>query len=258
MSPTADLAFDSTDHRRLYEYVERHGAVEPREVWEAFEVDPVQFHHQLALLQRDGYLEKRDGALRVALDAGTAEEFSPPELTFVIRPGRQEDLSGIVGAIRAVAEEQRYIVAETVAEQLDHEDALIRHNELVSRQFFVATVAGEVVGWAHVESPQLSKLGHTAELTLGVLEAYRRHGIGSHLLQRGLEWAAANGYERVYNSLPATNTDAIAFLHRNGFETEAIRSDHYRVGGGYVDEVMLARSVTDSATGPVFGGPGTA
>lgn len=254
MADMEDLDFEAEDHRQLYEYVERHGAVTPRELWDAVDIDPVDFHHQLALLKRDGYLEKHDGALRVALDAGTAEEFTTPFLSFVIRPARQEDVSGILGAIRAVVGERRYIVAESVAEQLHREDALIRHNALQSRVFFVATVSDDVVGWAHVEAPRLEKLRHTAELTLGVLEDYRRHGIGSHLLSRGLEWAAANGYEKVYNSLPATKTRAVGFLQENGFETEAVRSDHYRVGGAYVDEVMLARQVAEPVTEPVFDG----
>lgn len=245
------LEFESPDTKRLYEFVERRGAVTPREVWDHLELDPVQFHHELAILKRDGRVEKRDGKLRVVREAGSAEEFRREGHSFVVRPARQEDLSGIIGAIREVAEDQRYIVAETVAEQLDHEDALIRHNDLRSRMFFVATVREEVVAWAHVEAPTLEKLSHTAELTLGVLEEYRRHGIGSHLLQRGLEWAVAEGYEKVYNSLPASNTEAITFLLEHAFDIEAVRSDHYRIGHGYTDEVMLARTL--EAASPVFG-----
>lgn len=247
------LDFDSAANRRIYEFVEANGAVTPRQVWEHLAMDPVQFHHELAILKRDGYLEKHDGKLRVRREAGTEEEFHVDGVAFVVRPARQEDLSGIVGAIREVAEEKRYIVAETVGEQLQREGALIRYNELVSRMFFVATVNQEVVGWAHLEAPQLEKLRHTAELTVGVLEEYRRHGIGSHLLQRGLGWAVSNGYSKVYNSLPASNTDAVDFLLENGFEIEAVRSDHYRIDHGYVDEVMLARTLDSQPNifGPV-------
>ena len=240
MSGNGDLAFETATHRRIYEYVERSGAVAPSEVWEHLEIDPGQFNHQVALLKRDGYLEKRDGKLRIVLDAGTEEEFTSDGIPFTIRPARQEDLSGIVGAIGEVAKEKRYILAETVAEQLDHEGALLRHNEVESRMFFVATVENEVVGWVHLQSPEFEKLRHTAELTVGVLEEYRRHGIGSHLLQRGLEWAASNGYRKVYNSLPATNTEGLQFLTASDWNTEAIRTDHYWVDDVFVDEVMMA------------------
>jgi L-amino acid N-acyltransferase YncA len=176
----------------------------------------------------------------VTIDAGAEEEYRSEDLEFHIRPARQEDLAGIVGAIRQVAEERTHIEAESVADEVDHEEALLRHNELESRMFFVATVDDDVVGWVHLHAPELEKLSHTAELTVGVLDGYRGHGIGSHLLARGLEWAGTNGYEKVYQSVPSTNEDAIAFLETHDWETEAIRENHYKLNGHYVDEVMMA------------------
>lgn len=229
------------DRRRIYEYVERHGAVEPEVVAEATGLDPEAFNHHLAILKRDGHLESRDGHLEVALDGGTEEEFTEAGVSYVIRPARQEDLSGIVGAIRDTVEARRYVEAETVAEQLSYEGALLRHNNAQTRMFFVSVVDGDVVGWAHLEGPEVKKLAHTAELTVGVLPEYRRHGMGSHLLQRSLSWAADHGYEKLYNSIPATNQAAAQFLQSNGWKTEAVRADHYKIDGEYVAEQMLAR-----------------
>jgi len=245
MKVTEQPEFETTDRRRIYEYVERNGAVRPEELYDkrVVRVEPERCRQLVAIMKRDGYLEERDGKLRVALESGTVEEYTTARLQFEIRPARQEDFSGIVGVIRQVAAEQTYIEAESVAEQLDHEDALIRHNDLESRLFFVATVDDEVVGWCHLESPELAKLQHTAELTVGILEEYRDETIGSHLLQRALSWAGANGYEKVYQSLPATNEEGIGFLERHGWEIEARRSDHYKIDGQYVDEVMLARDL---------------
>lgn len=239
MSVTDELSFGHEDRRRIYQYVESHGTVEPDEVRSGLRVDPGGFRHHVAILKRDGLLEVDDGLLRVAFDAGEAEEHRSERLTFEIRPARQEDLTGIVGAIRQVARDGRYIEAETVAQEVDHDQALLRHNELESRMFFVATVGDEVVGWVHLNAPELEKLSHTAELTVGVLEEYRGHGIGSHLLERGLQWAATNGFERVYNDVPATNTDAIAFLEEHGWQVEARRDDHYVIDGEHVDDVMM-------------------
>jgi ribosomal protein S18 acetylase RimI-like enzyme len=240
MASTDTLEFGHADRKRIYEYVERHGAVEPAELRDRLDVDPRGFRHHVAILKRDGRLEVDDGRLTVAVEASAEEEFVSDDLEFHIRPARQEDLSGVVGAIRQVAGEKTYIEAESVADEIDHEEALLRHNELESRMFFVATVEDEVVGWVHIHAPELEKLSHTAELTVGVLEEYRGHGIGSHLLSRGLEWAGSNGYEKVYQSVPSTNEDAIAFLEEHDWETEAIREDHYKLNGHYVDEVMMA------------------
>ncbi|MFD1562225.1 GNAT family N-acetyltransferase [Haloarchaeobius amylolyticus] len=240
MDTTETLEFGHVDRKQIYEYVERRGAVDPEETRKQLGLDPGGFRHHIAILKRDGRLEEEEGTLRVALEAGTEEEYVDEDLEFHIRPARQEDLTGIVGAIRQVAEEKTYIVAETVADEIDHESALLRHNEIESRMFFVATVDDDVVGWVHLHAPELEKLSHTAELTVGVIEEYRGHGVGSHLLSRGLEWAATNGYEKVYQSVPSSNEEAIEFLESHGWETEAVREDHYKLAGEYVDEVMMA------------------
>lgn len=237
------LDFGHVDRRRIYEYIESHGVVDYRTLKRIFEEedDPRAFVHHIAILKRDGYIEEDEGKIRVALDIDeTEEEFETERVDFKIRPARQEDLAGIVGAIRRVAEEKTYIVAENVAEEIDHQDALLRHNEVESRMFFVATVDNDVVGWVHINAPGLEKLKHTAELTVGVLDEYRGMGIGTHLLNRGLEWAASNGYEKVYNSVPSTNRDAIDFLEKNGWGIEAVRENHYKIDEEYVDEVMMA------------------
>jgi len=242
MSVSDKLEFDHRDRKDLYEYVERHGRVSVEEARrELFPHDERRFAHQLAVLKRDGYLERDGDELRAALEPeGEEEVFEREEVEYTIRPARQEDLGGVTGAIRQVAEEKRYIVAESVAEQIDHQNVLLRHNEFESRIFFVALVNDEVVGWAHIEAQEMDKLRHTARLTFGVIEEYRGNGIGTRLFERALDWASDNGYEKIYQSIPSTNEVALDFLEKKGCEVEATREDHYKVGGEYVDEVMLA------------------
>jgi len=241
MSNVAKPEFSHKDRRDIYDYVERHGAMEPEVVRRSLGMGPRAFGHHVAIMKRDSVLEERDGRLRVALDCGAEEEYDTPEVAFVIRQAREEDLTGLVGAMRQAIGDGEYVRAETVADVVDNEGVLLRHNELESRVFFVATVREEVVGWVHLRHLDLEKLRHTAQLTVGVLEEYRGHGIGSHLLERGLEWATQQGFEKIENALPASNDRAIAFLESRGFEVDAIREDHYKLNGGYVDEVMMVK-----------------
>src|SRR6056297_3650087 len=189
MELTEPLQFDHEDRRDIYEHVESHGSVEPRAARSALQMDPRPFGHHVAILKRDGVLEEIDGELRVAYNDTVEEEIEADDVEFTIRQAREEDLTGLVGAIRQAIGGGKYINAETVADIVDTEGVLLRHNELESRIFFVACVDGDVVGWVHLKHPEIEKLSHTAELTVGVLERYRGHGIGSHLLERGLEWA---------------------------------------------------------------------
>ena len=234
------LEFGHDDRERIYNYVERHGECDFEDVENDLHLDPRGIRHHVAILRRDGYVTVEDGRISVAFEDVAAEEHTDGDVEFVVRPARQSDLTGLVGAIRQVASERTYIEAESVADVIDHEEVILRHNELEERMFFVATVGNDVVGWVHVAGSELDKLEHTAELTVGVIETYRGHGIGSHLLSRGLEWAGSRGYEKMYNSVPASNEEAVEFLKANGWEIEAVREDHYKLGEEYVDEVMMA------------------
>lgn len=240
MDGSTTFSFDHEDRRLVYEYVERHGRASMDELETALPIDRRGLRHHVGILKRDGRLTDTEEGLSVAFGTGETEEHRSEVCEFSIRPATQSDLSGLVGAIRRVASEKPDIVAETVADVIDREDVLLRHNEVESRMFFVATVDAEVVGWVHLRTPELDKLAHTAKLTVGVLPEYRRCDLGSHLLERGVAWAREQGYEKLYNSVPATNETAVDFLTDRGWEVEAVREDHYLIDGEYVDETMMA------------------
>ena len=232
--------FETEAGEEIYRYVERHGTAARHRVRTVTSLPPEKFQDALEELKDRGYLEDDGGTLQIALEVGSVEAYSTDGVEYVVRPAGQSDFEGLIDTIRDVTAEDTYIVAESIAEQLLYEDAVNRHNTAESRVFFVATVEGDVVGWSHLDLPQLDKLKSTAQLTVGVKGEFRQHGIGSRLVNRALEWAKANGYRKVYNSVPTTNDEALDFLESRGWETEGVRKDHYTIDDGYVDEVMLA------------------
>lgn len=232
--------FEDANREDVFEYIDNRGLVDYEEARKDLNMDEEMFGHHVAILKRNGLIQDVEGRLRVAFDGGPEEEFSEDGVDYTVRQAREDDLTGLVGAIRSVIADRTYIVAESIADVVDHEEVLLRHDSVESRIFFVATVNSDVVGWVHLNAPEIAKLSHTAELTVGVLEKYHGHGMGSHLLERGLEWAKDNGYEKVYSSVPSTNEAAIEFLRERDWETEAVRENHYKLGGEYIDEVMMA------------------
>lgn len=233
--------FETQDRKRIYEFVDSRGEVTYEELLDSdLLAEPERYRQLVAVMKRDGLLEEDDGGLRPTMESGTEETHRIDGHEVTIRPARQEDISGIIGVMRQVAGEKRYIVAEDVADQLSGDSALMRE-DLENQRFFVATIDDEVVGWCGVEQPTLEKLAHNAELTLGVLEEYRGDDIGSHLMQRALSWARKEEFHKAYNSVPATNAAGIEFLEDHGWNTEAIRRDHYSIDGEFVDEVMMAK-----------------
>ncbi|PSQ32745.1 GNAT family N-acetyltransferase [Halobacteriales archaeon SW_12_69_24] len=236
-----DLEFSHRDRKDIYQYVERYGTVDYEDARRALNMSPEAFGHHVAVLRRDGIVTRTAGdELRVAFEDDSEETYVDEGLEVTIRQAREEDLTGLVGAIREALSDRTYIEAETIADVVESEDVLLRHNEVHSRVFFVATVHGDVVGWVHMNAPEIDKLRHTAELTVGVIDEYRGHGIGTKLLDSAVDWALDNRFEKLYNSVPSVNEDAIAFLEGRGWDTEAVREDHYKIGDDYVDEVMMA------------------
>jgi ribosomal protein S18 acetylase RimI-like enzyme len=247
MDITDKLSFSHRDRKDLYDYIESHGTVRKDEARRSLNMDPGAFGVHTTILRREGYIREVGDRLQIAYQEEEPREYDHDGLGVVIRTARQDDRKALTETIREVAEEGDYFEAETVAEVLDHEDVLIRHNEVRSRLFFVACVGDddEVAGWVHLDLPETEFLSHTAVLTVGLRREYRGHGIGSDLLERGMEWARDHGFEKLYNSVPATNERAIDFLEGHGWETEAVRTGHYRIDGDYVDEVMMAVDLTD-------------
>lgn len=240
MQPLERPNFRTAASKQIYQYVERHGTAARHQTRSTLGLSSGEFEDELEWLITKGYLEDDGGTLRIGLNAGSVEEHVSAELTYTIRPARQEDFEGLIDTIRDVTAEDSYVVAETIADRLLYEDTVQRHNSVESRVFFVATVDGDVVGWTHLDLPQTEKLQSTAQLTVGVKEEFRQHGIGSQLLGRALDWAEANGYQKAYNSVPMTNDEALSFLESHGWDTEGIRRDHYTIGDELVDEVMMA------------------
>ncbi len=243
MELTEALEIDHKDRKDIYDYIESHGVVRADDVRRALQMDPAAFGSHITILRRDGYIRQVDNKLQVAYADAAVEEYESDGINYTIRTAQQVDLEGLIGVMRTVAEKGSYIEAETVADMFDEEEVILRHNELRSRMVFVATVDDEVVGWVHLDLPSAEKLSHTAVLTVGVLPDYRDHGIGSTLLEYGTEWARDHDYEKLYNSVPSVNESAIEFLESHGWETEAVREDHYHIDDDYVDEVMMAVSL---------------
>lgn len=252
--------FDDETQERIYSYVARHAGASADAVRDALGLGVEAFTYHLEALRQQGYVEERADGLYLTRTVASTER-APGTPTVVVRPARQSDLAGLVAVMREVTDERTHVVAESVAEQVAYEETVRQHTNATTRTFFVATVddhePGEqaadaeeppesdgpqdgIVGWAHLTMPEVGKLSHTAELTVGVLDAYRRLGVGTALLERALDRAAADGRHRVHQSLPATNRAAISFLDAHGWRVEAVRENHYRIDGSFVDEVMMA------------------
>ena len=68
----------------------------------------------------------------------------------------------------------------------------------------------------------------------------RRRGIGTALMEEATKWARASGITKVELHVFPHNEPAIELYRKLGFREEGRRRRHYRIGGGYVDAILMA------------------
>ena len=86
-------------------------------------------------------------------------------------------------------------------------------------KFFVAEDKGRIIGFVFVYfSPAILKSGWINEIF--VTEAFRRNGIGSKLMEKGIEWLKQKGAKKVELTAYKTNQEALSFYKKHHFEKQ--------------------------------------
>lgn len=86
---------------------------------------------------------------------------------------------------------------------------------------------------------------------VGVLGTYvdlecRRQGIATQLFRATLEAAIRKGYEKIFTFVRADNPGALQTYLRHGFYTVGIAHKQARIGGRYVDEIMIEKLLVEA------------
>ena len=161
--------------------------------------------------------------------------------TVVVRRAVDGDAEALLRNINEVGAEGTWILTEQVGHGIRGEREWIRGFDNRLSVLYVAEVDGRVVGQADGRISQFAKARHVASFGIAIIRAYRGLGIGTALMTRVLAWMKDRGIEKAVLEVFSTNERAIALYRKLGFEVEAIRQRHYKVGGEYVDDMHMAK-----------------
>ena len=78
-------------------------------------------------------------------------------------------------------------------------------------------------------------------LTIGILPARRQGGLGRRLVEAAAAAARAAGAARLFLEVAESNQPARALYRAAGFQEVGRRRGYYRLAGGAVDALLLAR-----------------
>lgn len=158
----------------------------------------------------------------------------------IIRSLAEDDVLQVVKCINSVAEEKDLIANEGIKDTDWFKKQIVEQVQSGNWIFMVAEV-GTIIGHFNLQRGYLTKSKHIAYIAMLLLKGYRNLGIGTAMMKIAMENAREKGIEKLYLSVFSSNTSAINFYKKCGFETEGILKKQFIIDGRYLDEVYMAK-----------------
>lgn len=161
-----------------------------------------------------------------------------------IRRATARDLEEFAENVQSVADEGIYLFTERVTEQ--RKESMRRLFEDKGCLALVAEVRtgkhGKLVGnLTLARYGDVEKARHVRVLGMLVIQGYRGLGIGTKLIERGLEWARSwRDVEKIALGVFSDNRSAFRLYQKFGFKVEGVKKRHYYIAGKPADEIEMA------------------
>lgn len=169
-----------------------------------------------------------------------------PAETCEIRPAGLADAPALCAFKRQVFAETEFLLqgAEDFDDQVELERELIGrfHHQQNSVLVLAVVPDGRVVGLCSIVGGHLWRTRHVGTMSVGVLRAWWRRGLGRRMMLRTIRWAEENPLlEKLTLQVHATNTAARAMYFSFGFRPEGLLRGEAKLGSGEDDLVPMAR-----------------
>jgi putative acetyltransferase len=158
---------------------------------------------------------------------------------FTIRPLRRDELDALYDLLEAVAQEGRWILAEPPIPRERYREQTLRSFDDPYCLFLVAADADDrIVG----ELSAFGRADRPADIGMSVAKEWRGRGVGTALLQAGVEWAREHRVHKLALQVWPHNDVALRLYEKFGFEREGVLRAHYRRRSGELwDAIVMGR-----------------
>jgi len=142
-------------------------------------------------------------------------------------------------ALDIVSRERKYL-SFLEAPPLDQARAFVMDRLRRGDPGYVAIVRDEVVGWCDITRHDRPIHAHRGTLGMGILPAYRGHGLGLKLINATVAQARRDGFVRVELFVHSDNARAIALYEAMGFVLEGRLKNRVALDdGSYKDDLLM-------------------
>ncbi len=171
---------------------------------------------------------------------------APIDDAYSIRPAGLADAEALCAFKRQVFGETEFLLQglEDFDDQVDVERDLIGRFHHQSNSVLVLAVDhdGRVIGLCSIVGGHLWRTRHVGTMSIGVLRAWWRRGVGKRLMLQTMRWAEENPLlEKLALQVHATNTAARTMYALLGFEEEGLLRREAKLAGGEDDLVPMGR-----------------
>jgi RimJ/RimL family protein N-acetyltransferase len=159
----------------------------------------------------------------------------------VLRPATREDAPELTKRLARVVKEGIYLDENpdnlpTHQEKRDE----IREIHRNKGMYTVVEVEGKIAGAALLRRGSKGISDHTAKFRTWLVPGYRGMGLGKKLMEYTIDWAHANGLEKINLDVWSSNNRAIQLYKKYGFRVEGRLRRQAILQGKYVDEVFMS------------------
>lgn len=174
------------------------------------------------------------------------------EQPMAVRPSRDDDVEAMLAIYR---HHIRRGIEEGVEDSgtPEPDDLKERRKNLRSRRFphLVATVRGEVVGYAYVVLfRKRPAYRYTVKHSVYVHHAHLGRGVGRLLMQALIDACAAAGFRQMIGYIDADNAASLGLHDEFGFTRVGLLPGIAYRYGRWADSVMMQRSLGAGSTAP--------
>ena len=160
--------------------------------------------------------------------------------TISIEPISEKYITSFYKCLESVAGERKYLGYVKPPSLEETRENVLKHIKRNTPRY-IAVKDNTVVGWCEVLPNKGEGFTHSGKIdTMGVLSAYRGHGIGKNLMNATLHAAEQIGIERVELLVYASNKNAISFYEKAGFVCEGTKRKARKLDGEYDDVHVMA------------------
>ncbi|MDK9763526.1 GNAT family N-acetyltransferase [Vibrio sp. D420a] len=164
-------------------------------------------------------------------------------MSLVIRQVAVEDAQGITEVLNPIIEEGLYTILDTTF-SVEEEKGFIAN--FPKQGVFTVAVDEEqnkVIAFQNIEpfASYTKAFDHVGIIGTFVDDESRGKGVSKQLFQSTFEVAKQKGYEKLFAYVRADNERALAAYVRQGFEVVGTAKKHAKVGGVYIDEVLIEK-----------------